>query len=350
MKNMKYKDAINQLKNNEIHKVYLLYGEEVYLRDRFLHRLKNLIVNKDFEELNYFHIDGKDCSLEKLIDACETLPFMAEKKLVLVRDHEVFQTKKRVLSEEEEKRLTNYIEKIPETTCLVFYGFSTVDARKKIIKEIQKHGAVIELEKLNAKELKQWAENYFKSYDKEIASTEMEYLLANVDYIGKNASQGLLDVENEFKKIIAFVGQRKRILLEDLEKVFHSSFQNDIFKLLDAVEKQNIAEALKRLNLMIQRGEPMIKIEATLGNHIRNLLKVKLLLEEGYSAKIIASKIGIHPFVATKCASQCKGFSIEALQKLIREFLEMDLAIKTGKMRDYIAVELFLLKVCNRGK
>lgn len=350
MKTMNYKEAIGQLKSNKIEKVYLLYGEEIYLRNRFIKQLKDVVVNKDFEELNFYSIEGKDCTLEKLIDTCETLPFMAERKLVMVNDFEVFQSKRKYISDEEEKSLIAYIEKIPDTTCLVFYGSISVDSRKKIVKEIQKHGGTIEFQKLNPKDFRQWVEGRMKACGKNIASAEIEYFLENVDYIGKNAAQSLLDIENELQKIISFVGDRDKVTLEDLQNIFSSSFQNDIFKLLDAIEKQQISEAMKRLNTMTHQGEPIMKIAATLGNHVRNLLKVKLLLEEGYSTKIIASKIGIHPFVASKCANQSRGFTIGELEKLLKKFLQMDIAIKSGRMKDYIALELFILEICGTRK
>ncbi|SNT15235.1 DNA polymerase III, delta subunit [Anaerovirgula multivorans] len=343
---MNYKEAIDQLKANKIQKVYLLYGVEIYLRNRFIKQLKNTVVNSDFEELNFYSMEGKDCTLERLIDTCETLPFMGERKLVLVNDFEVFQSKRKYISDEEEKSLIAYIEKIPDTTCLVFYGSTSVDSRKKIVKEIQKHGQAIEFQKLNAKDFKQWIVGRMKVYDKKIASAEIDYFFENVDYIGKNATQSLLDIDNELKKIISFIGDRDSVTLEDLQNIFSSSFQNDIFKLLDAIEKQQISEAMKRLSTMVHQGEPIMKIAATLGNHVRNLLKVKLLLEEGYSTKIIASKIGIHPFVASKCANQARGFTTQELERLLTQFLKMDVAIKSGKMKDYIAIELFILEIC----
>ncbi|AOY77577.1 DNA polymerase III subunit delta [Clostridium formicaceticum] len=343
---MNYNEAIKKLHAKEIEKIYLIYGEETYLVEEFIKTIKEKVVGKDFEDLNLFTIEGKEFTLEKLIDACETLPFMAEKKLVLVKDLETFQGKKKSISEEEEKKLAAYIANIPETTSLVFYGSTTIDARKKIVKEIQKQGAVLYCQRLNAKELREWVQKSMKRHGKTIDIKEVEYFIENIDYLGKTAVQSLLDVENEIKKITTFVGDRASVVLSDLENIFSSSFQNDIFKLLDAIEKKHMGEAIKRFNAMIHKGEPVIKIAVTLGNQVRNLLKTKLLLEEGYSSKMIAGKIGIHPYVATKCANQCRGFSTERLEALLNHFLQVDLAIKSGKMKDHIAIELFIIEMC----
>ncbi|SET41957.1 DNA polymerase III, delta subunit [Natronincola peptidivorans] len=343
---MNYKEAMQKLKSNKIEKLYLLYGEEIYLAEGFIRYIKKQIVSPGFETLNFHVMDAKDFTMEKFIDACETLPFMAEKKLVLIQNLEVFQSKKKSMTEEEEKSIIAYLEKIPETTCLIFYGSTTIDARKKIVKEIQKHGNLIDFQKLNPKELKEWIEKRIEKAGKKTTRKEIEFFMENIDYVGKNASQSLLDIENEIKKITAYIGEKEVLELHDLENIFTSNFQNDIFKLMNDIEKKQPKEAMKRLNLMLHQGEPIMKIAATLGNHVRNLYKTKLLLEEGYSSKMIASKLSIHPFVAGKCANQCRQFTMIDLEKLLNQFLAMDLAIKSGKMKDSIALELFIMEMC----
>lgn len=349
MKKMSYKDEIKKLKNNEIKRIYLLYGEEEYLIQKFIKNIKEKVLVPSFEDLNLITIENKEFTMEKLVDACETLPFMADRKLVIIRGLEVFKSKKRSISEQEEKQLIAYIEKIPDTTCLLFYGTNTVDARKKIVKQIQKYGKAINFEKFNAKDLRRWIEEAIKSYGKTIAPQEIEYFMANLDYIGRDAHQNLLDIDKEIKKLISYIGDRQKIEEKDLKNIFSSNFQNDIFKLLDAIGKKEIKEALKRLNFMIYQGEAIIKIAVTLGNQVRNLYKTKLLLEEGYSSKAIASKIGIHPYVASKSVSQCRDFTLDGLEDLLNRYLQMDIAIKSGKIKDTIAMEMFLMEMCKKN-
>ncbi|NLM04291.1 MAG: DNA polymerase III subunit delta [Clostridiales bacterium] len=343
---MSYKDEIKMINKNEIQKIYLLYGEEEYLIEKFVEFLKSKILNSGFEELNLSIMDGRELNVEKLIDACETLPFMAEKKLVIINGLEVFTSQKRTISESDEKMLINYIGNIPDTTCLIFYGTNNIDARKKIVKEIKKHGKILKFDKLRDASLRKWIKDRIESYGKSISTQEIAYFMENIDYVGKNGQQNLLDLDKEIKKLISYVGDRKKITVADLENIFISSFQNDIFKLLDAIGKKEVSEALKRLDHMVYQGEAIMRISATLGNQLRNLYKTKLLLEEGYSTKLIASKIGIHPYVAKKSAEQCRDFSLKTLENSLRNYLEMDLAIKSGKMKDDIAIELFIVDIC----
>ncbi|WP_026476277.1 DNA polymerase III subunit delta [Alkaliphilus transvaalensis] len=345
---MSYQIILNSIKKNEIANIYLLYGEEIYLMEEAVKRLIKKLVSPDFESLNLMTFDGKDLTAEKLIDACETLPFMAEKKLVLVKNFEGFQGKKKVLTEDDEEELIGYFQKISDSTCLVFYGQPTIDSRRKIVKTISKYGQVINIEKLKENELSQWILKEIKGYDKEIQPKELTYLMNHLDYFGRNATQTLMDIANEIKKIAYYMGDESKVEISHIEKVSTFKFQNDIFKLLDAVGQRNIQETLKRLNHLLEEGEVIIRLMVTLSNQLKNILSTKLLLEEGYNPKMIASKIGIHPFVASKCAEQSRHYSIKQLKALLNHFLEMDLMIKSGKINDRLALELLLMEMCNK--
>ncbi len=343
---MSYQKIVNNIKKNEINSLYLLYGEEVYLMEETVDKLTKQLVSPEFESLNLMGFDGKDISVEGIIDACETLPFMAEKKLVLIKNFEGFQGKKKILSEEDEETLINYFGKIPDTTCLVFYGVTSIDSRRKIVKAITKYGEGVNFEKLKENELSQWISKEISNYGKKINQKELSFLVTHLDYFGKNASQTLLDITNEIKKIVYYMGEELKVEISHIEKVSVFKFQNDIFKLLDAVGQRNIQETLKRLNHLLEDGEVIIRLMVTLSNQIKNILSTKLLLEEGYNPKMIATKIGIHPYVASKCAEQSKHYTLKQLKNLLNHFLEMDYMIKTGKINDRIALELLMMEMC----
>ncbi|ABW18770.1 DNA polymerase III subunit delta [Alkaliphilus oremlandii] len=342
---MNYKEFVDSIKKKEIKNVYLFAGEEVFLIDDALERLKSTVLNAGFQELNFTILDGKEVSIHQITDACETLPFMAERKLVYLKNMDVFQSKSKSISEEQEQYIIDYIKKIPDTTTLVFWGNTTVDSRKKIVKEINKYGHFVECSKLTEDELGKWIKKMFKAYGKIIEAKEISFIKGNLDYLGKTSTQTLLDVENELKKIISFMGQASEVTTEHIEKILTSNFQNNIFKLLDSIEGRNSSDSIKRLNYILEDGEPILKILATLGNQIKNILFSKVLLEEGYTSKMIATKLNIHPFVASKCAAQSRRFTVERLKELLNKCLETDKMIKVGKMNDKIAIELLVLEM-----
>lgn len=343
---MSYKQVLDDIKGNNIERIYVLYGEEGYLMEEAVKKLKQHLVASDFESLNYSLVEGKDLSVGRLIDACETLPFMAERRLVAVKDFEGLQSKKKALSEQDEGLLIDYFSQIPSTTCLILYGLATVDSRKKLLKQASKHGKVLNFEKLKENELVKWILGKLKKRNKKMEQQEVAYFINNMDYLGKNAQQNLYDIENELDKIISYSGEEELVQRKHIEAVSVLRFQNDIFKLMDAIGGKNLSEALKRLNQIIDDGEAAVRLMFTLSNHITNILSAKLLLEEGYTTKLIASKLGLHPYVAGKAVSQSAGFTVERLRKLLNQFLVMDLMVKTGKISDRIAIELLVVEIC----
>lgn len=344
---MTYQDLTKQIKTNTLGGLYLIYGEESYLMEDILKRIINHLITPEFIDLNYTNLVGKEVTVASLIDACETLPFMADKKLVVVRDYEALQGKKK-LSQEDEDELIDYLGRLPETTCLVFYGLSTVDSRKKLVKAIGKYGQTVEVNKLKDKELEVWITKYFSKSGKSISPKDSMLLVGNLDYIGRNSTQSLLDVENEIKKIISYIGDKTTVDLKDIEEISVFKQQNDIFKLLDAIGARNLRDALIGVNQIIDGGETIFKLMATIVNQTKNILMVKLLMEEGYNAKMIATKTGIHPFVVSKAASHSRGFTVKKLRELLNEALQMEFMIKSGKINDRLAFEILIMDLCQK--
>lgn len=103
---------------------------------------------------------------------------------------------------------------------------------------------------------------------------------------------------------------------------------------------------MTRLDDLLAEGEVLIRLMSTLSNQIKHILATKLLLDEGYSPKMVAAKIGIHPYTASKCAAQSKNYTIKRLRELLNLFLEMDYRIKSGKINDRVAMELLLTEMC----
>lgn len=359
---MDYKEMVNSITKNEIKNVYLFYGEENYLIDDVLQRLKVKLIDPNFEQLNFVNIDGKETGYNKIIDICETLPFMSEKRLVYINALPIFKEDSKPSKEgtgeedkkegEEEKLFIEYISKVPESTVIVFYGNQSVDARKKIVKEIKKFGSLVEFTKLKELELNEWIKSKLKSLGKTIGLKELALFKNNLDYLGRNSIQQLLDVENEIKKLASFMGETTNVESEHIKKGMESGFHNDIFNLMDAIGKQNFAESIERLNILLDDGEPIFKILATVGNQVKNILGAKLLTEEKvYSDKDIGAKLKIHPFVASKSIAQSRQFTVDRLKNILNLFLEADLALKStvyGKMEERLVMEMLIFKMCQK--
>lgn len=331
-----------QLKENNLCNLYLIYGEEEYLKKYYLDSIeKKIIQDETMKTLNKSIIEGK-ADIQRIIDACETLPVFAEKRLVVVKNSGIFKGKAKTSSDDKKSKqkgdgLLEYVQNIPEHVCLVFYE-DTIDKRIKMVDAIKKKGLLLELPFQKPVELVKWVIKAFSSYNKQIDASTASLLV-------ENSEQGMNEMLSEIKKLVMYLGDRTKVTAEDIGKVCVKSIKTRIFDLTDAIAEKNRFKAIKLLDDIIIMKEPVQKILYMINRHLRQLLQMKVLIAEGFNTDNAASKIGVTSYAAGKLARQAKGFTLEALKEHIKLSLEYDIAIKTGKVRDRLAAELLITKM-----
>ena len=144
---MDYKDIIRNIKSKNFENIYLLYGREYYLIDNAIKNFKESL-NESMLDFNLDVIDGKEVFLDQLLSSIETLPFMDDNKITIVKDFELLKGKRKNFSEGDEKYFIDYLDNISESTVLVFVVYGEVDKRKKIVKKIQEKGIVYNCDKI----------------------------------------------------------------------------------------------------------------------------------------------------------------------------------------------------------
>lgn len=349
---MGYRDILNDIDTGELKKVYLLFGTELYLKDRIIEKLRSKYVDKSFETLNYVNLDGRNASHDDIINACETLPFMSDKKIVIVEDLPLFKSSNKEKSSSQEDVLSDYINKIGNTTCLIFvFKEEKVDNRKKIIKDIKKIGRVIELEKLKNEELYNWVVKQFKKQDRIINKNLASYFIEGTSYLDRNTEKTLYDLENEISKVINYVGDRTEITREDIEYTKPKNLENDIFKLVDYISQKNTSMAIEMFNEMVLSGEAVQLIMHMIVRQMRLLLTSKLLKEKGYNKKVIGQKINVyHNFIIQKLLSQGSSFKEKELTQALKKCRDTDRDMKTGKMDGKLAMEILIVELSQKAK
>ncbi|SCG83639.1 DNA polymerase III subunit delta [Proteiniborus sp. DW1] len=344
---MDYKEMLKDIKNDELKNVYLLYGNEMYLKDYIISNIKQKYIDVAFESLNMIYIDGKETTTDKIINACETLPFMSDKKIVVVEDLPLFTTKKETNNLDEDE-LCNYLGKLNSSTCLLFVlNEVKIDNRKKVIKIIKQNGEIVQLLKLRDAELIKWTQSVFSRNKKSISNIDIQFFLHQAGYYDSNNERTLYDLENEINKICSYLGQRKIVEKEDIEKGVVKSLQNNVFALVDAIGEKKVDEALSIFNDMILDNEPIQLIFHMIIRQLRLLMLTKLYGEKGYSQGDISQKINVPTFVVKKLLMQTKNFSSTNLNTILEKALDVDRTIKTGKMEWSLAVEMFISEISN---
>lgn len=317
------------IKANEYKKVYLLYGSEDYLKKQYKQKLRNAICGDD--TMNYSYYEGKDCNAVEIRGMCETLPFFADRRLVLVENSGFFKSANEVMNE--------YIGSVPETTCLVFVECD-VDKRSKLFKQVKDIGYVCEMSEQNQAALEQWIVGILDQNGMKITKNTVEKFLNDVGTDMEN-------ITKELDKVISYAWGRDVITDKDIDAVCSVQISSKIFDMIDAMSNKNRAKALELYQDMMSLKEPPMRILFMLARQFNIMLQVKELLDRGVASSDIASKVGIQPFIVGKITRQLgmkNGFSSTVLTKAMRDCVEIECDIKNGRMDDRAGVEMILIK------
>lgn len=314
------------IKTGQFKHVYLLYGEEQYLIRQYRDRLKEAIAGDDTMNLGVF--SGSDISQKEIVDLAETLPFFAERRLILIEDSGLFKKGAEELAE--------YMASVPEMTYFVFVE-KEVDRKTKMYKEVKKAGSVVEFVRQKDDILLRWINGRLKKNGKQI--TRDAYAL----FIQKTGND-MENIDRELEKLICYTLDKDNIETADVEAVTTERTENRIFDMVDAVAMHKQKRALELYYDLLALREAPMRIMYLISSQFKRLLVVQAMTNQGFGRKDIASKAGCPEWAVGKYQAQCRAFSLEQLKQAVRDGVEYETAVKTGHMDDQMAVELFIVK------
>lgn len=319
--------VLNQdIKNREFKQVYLLFGDEPYLIGNYKKKLREAIAGDDTMNFNYF--EGKNPDVKEIISLADTMPFFAERRLIMIDGSGFFKS----ASEE----LVNYLPGMPDTVCFVFCE-SEVDKRNKLYKKVKDLGYAAELKKQDSEQLMRWAAGILGKDGKKITKQVMEYFL-------ERTGDDMENIRTELEKLICYTMGRDVITKEDVDAVGTVHVTNRIFEMVSAIVAGNTRKAMDLYEDLLTLKEPPMRILFMIARQFNQLLQVKELLAAGLGKGDIASKVKVPPFAAGKLITQAKAFTREQILSYVELCVESEEAVKTGRMADRMAVELLIAR------
>lgn len=316
----------DHIRNNEFKSIYLLYGEENYLVQQYKNRLKTAIIGDD--TMNYAYFEGNKIDVEQLIDICDTMPFFAEKRLVIVENSGFFKTSA--------EKLAEYVKQMPEYLHIIFVE-NEVDKRNRLYKAVNDKGYVCEMKYQDEAVLAKWIAGILQKENKKITRQAIMLLL---DKCGVEMEQIYVELE----KLICYCIDKEAIEEQDVEAVCSMRTVGKVFDMVTAIALHNQKKALDLYNDLVLLKEPPMKILYLVTRQFNLLLQVKELSSQHIDNKTMAQQMGIAPFLVGKYLTQAKGFSKDALRTALFDMADMEEAVKTGNMQDNLAVELIIVK------
>ena len=321
------KNIQEDIKSGNFKSAYLLCGEEAYLKVQYKNKLLKAL-NPDDDTMNFNHYEGRNIDVKELIDLCETMPFFADRRVVLLEDTGFFKNKC--------DELADYMKELPDYLCLVFVE-DEVDKRSKMYKAVKSCGRIGEFARQDEKTLMQWAAGILKREGKNITQRDMELLLTMT-----GIDMGNLRMELE--KLITYTGDRNVVTRADIQEVCTTQTQNKIFDMIRAVTEKNQKRALDLYYDLLTLKEPPMRILFLLAKQFRQLLLVKEYTEEGVAQPEMASRLGVPSFVVRNIASCARSYRISELRQAVTDFVDAEEAVKTGRLQDVLSVELLIVK------
>ena len=331
-----------ELKEGKLNNLYLLYGEEVFLLESNLKKIKKLF-GEIVAGINYIQID--ETNVDNLISDIETPSFGYEKKLIIVKNSGLFKKegkRKNAKLIELKEKVANYF----KSNILDIKDFNVVvfiedDVEKNALyKIIDKEGIICNFEKQKPSDIIERLKAIFNAYKVNIDNDTLKYLI-------EECGTSMQELINESRKLIEYAGTNGTIEKKEIDLLCTKQIEAVIFDLTDSLGKKNIASAMQTLKNLIYNKEPIQKILITLYNHFKKLYFTKIAMEQNIN---LTEALNLKPnqlFLAGKYKIQASYFKTEELKQILEELILLDQNSKIGLIDVNIGLEAILTRYCS---
>lgn len=319
--------TLNQnIKSGDFQRVYLLYGEEAFLMKSYKNRLKEAMIGDDTMNYNYF--DGKGLDVAEIISLADTMPFFGNKRLIIIQDSGFFKSA--------QDALAAYLPVMPDTTYMVFVE-SEVDKRNRLYKRVKEVGYAAEMTRQSASQLAKWAGGILAAEGKKITGSTMELFLSKT-------GDDMENIRMELLKLVSYTMGREVVTDEDVEEICTVRVTNKIFDMVSSIADRRVRKAMDLYEDLLTLKEPPMRILFLIARQFNQLLQIREMMGNGMDKAAIASGLKMQPFVAGKMMPKARTFTRDQILSYVEFCVEVEEAVKTGRLSDRLAVELLITK------
>ena len=316
------------IKQNNFKQIYLLYGEERYLRRQYRQKLQAALCS-DGDTMNVHFYSGKDIPVGEIIDLAETLPFLAERRVIFISDSGLFKSGG--------EKLAEYLSSPCESTYFVFTE-SEVDKRSKLFKTVQSKGYAADFTVQDENTLKRWIAGTLGRDGKKITENTVQLIISKT-------GTDMDNIQMELEKLVCYCMDRDVVTDADVEAVCTTRISNHIFDMINAIADRKQKAALELYYDLLALKEPPMRILFLIARQCNMLLQAKEMKLKGHDNRTIGSKLGVPPFIAQKILNQASKFKTSTLRSAVQQCVEAESAVKTGRMNDMMSVEILIMSV-----
>lgn len=341
-KTLNYGEELKRLRSDGPERIYMLRGEEDFLRDSFLRELRTQCVEEGTEAFNHHRIQGAVLDMGALTEAVEAMPFMGEHTLTEVRDFDVNKT-----SGYDPEALKTLLSDLPEwaTVAFVFAPGYAPDSRLGAVKAMKKLGRDLEFSSPREAELTRWVVRRVESLGKTIDAGTANHLI----WVCGSRMNSLIP---EILKI-AGVAQGENVTRKDIDAVAKRAPETTIFHLTDALGARDFEKAAALLaDLLADRDEPPQKQIAMVSEQFRRLYVARVARDTGRDESYITDcipELAGRPYPIRLLREACRNYSRERLARAVRLCAECDYGMKSNGPEPAEQMKELVLKLAMDG-
>jgi len=302
--------------------VYLLHGEEAFLKEEAAARIRKVALGEGGAEAlpwSMTVLEGGTATLAEILDAARTLPMLSPRRLVVVKEAEK-------IREADADPLKEYLKNPSPTTCLVFIaGAGKPDFRRAVFRALQEGAAAVEFPALKGASASKWIRERVRERDAQIDPEALAFLEAHL-------GSDLFRIDQELSKVLDFLAPSRKITAVALGEILGAAAAGSIFELAERVGAGEDAEAVRLLRGILADGEEPARLLFLIARQVRILILGKSLLRQGHRGKDLARALGVPPYpsILEKVQRLISRFPENAGPPSMRRILEADRAIKGG--------------------
>jgi DNA polymerase-3 subunit delta len=333
--------------------LYILTGDDDFSLTKSFEEIKRGIGDQSLLLANTTSLDGQQVTLDQLRNVCETAPFLAEKRLVVIQgllgrfEPQGRPRQRKKLApptdkETEYKSIAACLGNIPESTVLVLID-GRIKSSNPLLKQLSARAKVRSFPVLKDDKLRQWI-------GREVVEQGASISPEAVDLLARLVGGNLWIMTNEINKLALFAVGR-RIEVEDIRVVVSSAQEANVFAMVDAILDFKAGVAERLLEQLLQIGASPAYLLVMLARQVRMVVQARELRRLGKPEAEIQNRLGLTAdFAWRKTLEQARVYPLERLREAYNKLLETDLAIKTGKYEGGLALNLLIAELCQQRR
>lgn len=327
-----YASIEKALETQQFSPIYFIYGDEPYLIQQAVQYLKVCALHGISADFNFTSFFSSDADLTRVRDEVETLPMMAARRVVMLREVQD-------LSDKEWDILEPVLATPVESTVFILVG-NKVDKRKKFFKLLYEQAKHIEFKKPFENQISGWIRHICKAHGLNISDEAVQLL-------HRLAGNQLTEIESEVKKLADYIGARKDVELEDVAQCVSKKREENVFALTESIARGHRVESLIQLAQLLDQGQSEVGIVALVARHMRILLLIKQGIEMGLANQKLATFAQVPSYYLGDYVSQAKSWSVKKLESSLLVLAETDRALKSSPLSSHIWLENLIFKTCS---